>query len=258
MAPPRPDRARTRPPRSDRLEPSYWTRSRQPLQILVFLLPLVLAYELGLALLLRSDDGVLSNRAHVALLQFFDAFGIPASSTLFLGGVAIVVVLLVWHVLGREPWTVDLPTVGLMAAEVAVLTVPLLVLARLVDQAPLSAAAGGDVGMPAGFWARLAISIGAGLYEELMFRMLLIAVLHTILVDVMHAGHALGASIAVVVSAAAFTAYHPLTAVGVSPAGLILFYFAAGLYFGGVYVTRGFGIVVGVHALYDVFAVILA
>ena len=80
-----------------------------------------------------------------------------------------------------------------------------------------------------------------------MFRMLLVAVVHTLLVDVGGATDRLGSAIAVTVSAAAFAWYHPLTA----PIDAV-FYFLAGLYFGAVYVVRGFGIVVGAHALYDI------
>ena len=107
-----------------------------------------------------------------------------------------------------------------------------------------------------GLGSKLAISIGAGLYEELMFRMLLIAVIHTLLVDVGKASHKVGAVIAVLVSALAFAVYHPLDdGQGGISAQKLCFFFIAGLYFGAVYVMRGFGIVVGVHALYDVITV---
>ena len=102
------------------------------------------------------------------------------------------------------------------------------------------------------------ISIGAGLYEELMFRMLLIAVIHTLLVDLGRLSVVNGAIISVVVSAAAFAAYHPLDdAQGNLSMQNLVFYFAAGLYFGAIFIARGFGIVVGVHALYDVIMVSL-
>ncbi len=65
-----------------------------------------------------------------------------------------------------------------------------------------------------------------------------------------------GVQIAVVVSAAAFTAYHPLRdATGAFSMPRVTFYLLAGLYFGAVYVVRGFGIVVGVHAFYDIMVV---
>ena len=36
----------------------------------------------------------------------------------------------------------------------------------------------------------------------------------------------------------------------------LTFFFAAGLYFGLIYMFRGFGIVVGVHAVYDIITVL--
>jgi len=240
---------------------SYWATSRRPLQILAFLLPLIVLFEVGLALLLRSESGIITNKAHESLLRFFDAFGINASSGLFLGGLAIIVVLLVWHLLVREPWRVDFAAAGLMALESLVLVAPLLVIGRIVSQiAGLTgvAAAGSAAGPGAALadldpWSEVAISVGAGLYEELLFRMMLIAAIHTLLVDVGKASHRLGLGIALVVSSAAFAAYHPLAGPGGGFSfSRLVFYFTAGLYFGAVYIVRGFGIVVAVHAFYDI------
>jgi membrane protease YdiL (CAAX protease family) len=240
---------------------SYWSASREPLSILSFLLPLIVAYEAGLALLLRSGDGVLTNKAHETILRFFEIFGLPAGGGLFLGGALIIVVLLVWHVLTRAPWRIDLATPGLMALESLVWTIPLIVLGVIIGSAVGAAWAPGGGAGPAdlatmGVWERVAISVGAGLYEELLFRMLLIALLHTLFVDVGKMNSATGAAIAIVISAVAFTAYHPLGGRNGAVSGQrVAFYFLAGLYFGGVYVLRGFGIVVGTHALYDVLVV---
>jgi hypothetical protein len=222
---------------------------------------LIVAYEAGLALLLRSSEGVLTNKAHETVLRFFDVFGLPASGGLYLGGAVIVVVLLVWHLLTRNPWRIDLATPGLMAVESLVLSVPLIVLGLVIGSSAAAVAASPGGTGPAdltamSIWEKVAISVGAGLYEELLFRMLLIALLHTLLVDVGKLGPATGAGIAIAVSAAAFTVYHPLG----DPAGgvsvqRVAFYFLAGLYFGAVYFLRGFGIVVGAHAVYDVLVV---
>ncbi len=242
--------------------PSYWHASRKPLQILAFLTPLVIAYELGLAMFLRSREGVLTNKAHETLLLFFDTFGLTAAGGLYLGGAAILVVLIIWHLLAHDPWRIDPATPALMAAESLGLTIPLLVLAFIIGGSTAAAAlpATGTATAPdlaqLSIWAKLSISIGAGLYEELLFRMMLIAVLNTLLVDVGKLASPVGAAIAVVISAAAFTGYHPLKdATGALSWRRIVFYFLAGLYFGVVYVTRGFGIVVGTHAFYDILVV---
>ena len=224
---------------------AYWSISKRPLQILAFLLPLIILYELALTFLLQSQESVRTVLAHRYLLQFFDAFNVAPQGGLHLGGIAIVVVLLVWHMLERSPWRVSIAACGFMAVESLLLTVPLLVLSQIVTKTLAGAFAPALQDLDK--WSQVSISIGAGLYEELMFRMLLIAVLHTLLVDVGKASHNLGATIAVVVSAAAFAWYHPLKA----PTDTV-FYFLAGLYFGTVYVARGFGIVVAVHAFYDI------
>jgi membrane protease YdiL (CAAX protease family) len=203
---------------------------------------------------------VLTNKAHETLLKFFAAFGVAPSSGFYLGGIAVVVVLFVWHVLARDPWRIEWPTIGVMACESLLLALPLIALGQIVIRVlafgPGSAAEGSLEGL--NLWSRICISIGAGLYEELMFRMLLIAIIHTLLVDLGKASQRVGAIVAVVVAAAAFTAYHPLT----GPDGgisiqKVTFFFLAGLYFGAIYVVRGFGIVVAVHALYDILTVSL-
>jgi membrane protease YdiL (CAAX protease family) len=230
----------------------YWEMAKRPLQILVFLLPLILAYEAALTFLLQSSENVRTVLAHKYLLRFFDAFNVAPQGGLHLGGIAIVVVLLVWHVLNRDPWRINLPTAGFMAIETIIVTIPLLGLAQiaktpLTGRAILTSADSADRFESLGLVSQWAISVGAGLYEELVFRMILIAVVHTLLVDVGKATHEVGAIIAIIVSAAAFTWYHPLPSASVA-----MFYFLAGLYFGAVYVLRGFGIAAGVHALYDI------
>lgn len=237
---------------------AYFDASKKPLQILVFLLPLVIVYEIGLAFFLPTDEGVLTNKAHETLLRFFDTFGITAGGGLYLGGIVLVVVLLVWHILTKDKWKIDRSVLGLMVAESILLTIPLIVLAQVILRsstdpqgiaASLATAAPLQLGSLS-IWSKLSISIGAGLYEELLFRMLLIAVIHTLLVDIIKISANSGAMISVIISAIAFTIYHPLDG-----AGSMVFYFMAGLYFGSVYAVRGFGIVVGVHAVYDIIMV---
>ena len=223
----------SRPDRStSTVRVGYWVAARRPLQILAFLLPLIIAYELCLALLLPTEDRQHVNtvEAHRRLLDFFAHLGVARTGGLYLGGLVLVAVLLVWHVLLRDRWRNHLA-------------------ASLAGQTTFA-----DLDL----FSQMAISVGAGLYEELVFRMVLIAVLHTLLVDVGKASHAVGAMIAISVSAVAFTFYHDL---GQATGGLsgrrVLFYLLAGLYFGAVYVLRGFGVVVGVHALYDIITVLL-
>jgi membrane protease YdiL (CAAX protease family) len=250
---------------------SYWGRSRRPLTVLAFLLPLVLAYEAGLAFLLSDPERntVITVEAHQRLLAFFSWFGIDAKGGLLLGGVAILVVLLVWHVLERHPWRVAWRDLPLMGLESIILVLPLLGIAKVAGGAmdaatALSVAGAGSDTVGAGtagaeafqtmdLAGRLTISIGAGLYEELLFRMVLIAAIHALIVDLVKGPGWLGWLVGIIISAAAFTVYHDLHgAHGALVMTRVTFFAAAGLYLGVLYAARGFGIVVAAHALYDI------
>ncbi len=271
--------------------PGYLEQSRRPLQILLFLAPLIVAYELALAFVLRDPDdgaGTITVAAHRAILRILVEMGFPPTAVLQLGGVLLVVLLLAWHVLRRDPWRVDGTVAVGMTAESILLALPLLAVALMLADAEIVLAATGTVpgvgaagaaaaeagaaaaagtpppkpdaaGGELGLIDALAISIGAGLYEELFFRWMLIAVLHTLLVDVGRLGDRTGTAIAVVASAAAFTVYHELTGPGGGiDAARAAFLAIAGLWFGVVYAVRGFGIVVGLHAAYDIAVVLKA
>ena len=65
-------------------------------------------------------------------------------------------------------------------------------------------------------------------------------------------------TVALVLSSVAFAFYHPLRdASGTFSATRLAFYMLAGVYFGVIYLWRGFGIVVAVHAFYDILTVLV-
>lgn len=238
---------------------SYWARSMRPLHVLVFLLPLLIAYEIGSVLYLRDATGArVSVSAYRLFGDFFQVFGLAGA---FLPGIALVVVFMVWHVMVRDRWALDWRTLGGMAAESVAWTMPLLVLAAAMNHARSMAgmfvlAAGENVGLtglPMG--ASLTIAVGAGLYEEMLFRLVGLALLHFILVDLIGMSARWGFAIAIVLTSLAFALYHGYAL----PNEWLKFLFAtlAGIYFGTVYVMRGFGIVVAMHALYDVLVLVV-
>ncbi len=256
---------------------SYWIISRQPLQMLIFLLPLIIAYEIALVTVLNRDGVPITNIAHQQLIELLEGFAVPARDALFFGGLIIVVVLLFWHLFTRAPWRVSGQALLGMILESIVLTAPLVILWQLISQfgipdrvdaaiegEMLAALARTPAQLPSQAFAeltklqQLTIAIGAGLYEELIFRMVLIAAVHLILVDLLKTPQVLAIIIAVVLSAIAFAWYHPTVGMTTETESLVItFYFLAGVYFAGVYVIRGFGIVVGVHAAYDCFVALI-
>lgn len=239
---------------------SYARLSTRPLHVLVFLLPLIALYEVGSAVFLSGDEGATRMiRAERLLAGFFQWFG---AGGLYLPGLAMIVVLLIWHVLTRDRWRIKPSVLAWMGVESVVWTVPLLVLGqivyRLFGTGSLGMAApGAEAVLPLSRGALATISVGAGLYEELLFRMVGIALVHVLMADLLGMRDTAAKVVAVVASALAFAAYHDIAGPSGFDLGAAAIYFFAGLYFGAVYVLRGFGIVVAVHAFYDLAVLVL-
>jgi membrane protease YdiL (CAAX protease family) len=99
----------------------------------------------------------------------------------------------------------------------------------------------------------IVLSLGAGFYEELVFRVLLVGTLAGIF-------HASGFDrrkagiFAALLAALLFSAFHYIGPYGDAwRAPSFIFRFLAGLAFSALFLLRGFGIAAWTHALYDVF-----
>ena len=101
---------------------------------------------------------------------------------------------------------------------------------------------------------RLMLSLGAGLYEELFFRVVLVSGLATGARVLLGLSRRAAGVVAAVVGALVFSAFHYIGPYG-DPLQLQSFVFRAlsGLAFSGLYLLRGFGITAWTHALYDAF-----
>lgn len=103
---------------------------------------------------------------------------------------------------------------------------------------------------------QLALSLGAGLYEELFFRVILVSLLLWVLkLFIDKQGWRYG--IAMVLAAFLFSLVHYVGALG-DPftLGSFLFRFLFGLALNAIYVLRGFGMAAWTHAIYDIMVVI--
>jgi len=241
-------------------ESSYWVRSRAPRHSVTFALPLLLAYE-GLAFLLSGDSlaGV-RNGADVLLKSVFTALGGRNGLTVLgvlLFGIGAASVFRDRKRHGPVEPRLFLPMLGESVLYATLLggvasTLTSLLLGRLC----FALAQGGfdQFGLP----TQIMISLGAGLYEELLFRVLLVSGLALLARQIF--GWKLGPSavFATVVGALVFSAFHYVGPFG-DPFAIESFTFRAiaGLLFSGLYLARGFGIAAWSHALYDVILALL-
>lgn len=210
----------------------------RPLDTLVFILPLILFYEISS--LTRSQDRVI---AFDLLRHFFELFGHVG---VWAPGVGVIAILLATQMVSGEKWKISWRRAGWMYVEAAVLAIPLLAINWWIL---LSA---GNI-FPAELLDRIAMGVGAGIYEELVFRLALMCIIMIVGVDILHISRSNMAFVAIVLSAMAFSAHH-YQPVGVEPFELTSFCFRsiAGVYLAVVFWYRGYGPAAGCHAAYNV------
>ncbi len=114
---------------------------------------------------------------------------------------------------------------------------------------------GGSYGGPV---FNFAMSLGAGLYEELFFRVILMGGLALLLHHVVRVPVVWSWIVAALTSSLIFSAFHYVGNMGdVFSMHSFLYRFIAGLLLAAIYGLRGFGIAVWTHALYDVLVMVL-
>src|SRR5919108_1146212 len=151
------------------VHPTYFQLSRSPHYSLVFAIPLLMAYE-GFALLLNHSDlyGI-RNSADVFLKVFLAYMGIHG----FFGfGAAMIVALILIRIVGRGPRfdAIRLAVLVWMLAESVVYSLLFGAVVSAITRLLLAQP------FPLSRSAQILVSLGAGIYEEFIFRVLLLAV----------------------------------------------------------------------------------
>jgi membrane protease YdiL (CAAX protease family) len=219
---------------------SYFDESRRPMAVLVFLLPLAVLYEMG-ARLYGSE--LVAFRLLRVMAGYFSIYGrgVPAG--------LLVLSLLACQLIKRDPWRVKLGTLGNMLLESLFLALPVFIISILC-QHYLPMAGGSHMTMG----ARWALSLGAGVYEELVFRFYLCGALKLLFDKLLGLKPLPSVLLTVLISSVAFSLYHYL---GSEHFSIFSFVFrsVAGAYFAVLFWYRGLGISAGSHAAYDLIVV---
>jgi membrane protease YdiL (CAAX protease family) len=234
----------------------YFSATRHPWPCTLFVLPLLAAYEGGVLLLGEEDPETLRNGADAWLRSALAGLGLPQ---LFWAPALLVALCLLWCWVRYRDCPRDLLGVCIgMAAESVAFALGLWGLSRglgpLLDQFGIQLELGPPADQPL---TQIIGFVGAGIYEEMLFRLLLFSFLvwglRLALVP-----RPLNILLAALGSATLFSAAHHLGPYGEDFDGYtFLFRTLAGVYFALLYQLRGFGIAVGAHAGYDVLVGVL-
>jgi len=239
---------------------SYLDATSQPLYAMFFLLPLIIAYELG-TLMVNTHHiaNTLTEKRVVAFVWLEDLAGFigfgPSMAWAF-PGFLVLLILFCWHVTSKRSWKIKANWLGWMALESFLLTLPLFAFSALMNCTGLYAENASL--QNSSYAANLITSIGAGIYEEMVFRLIFMGLTLMIIEDFMEISSTWSTIVAVVLSATLFSAHHYVSFINHSvqqlePFSLFSFLFRmlAGVYFAILFRYRGYGITAGTHTAYN-------
>ena len=259
---------------------SYLERTSRPVYALLLLLPFIVFYELGTILINTSvlDQSQVRVVAFVWLQNVLEHIGLGGKFAWAAPAVVVVIILFALQLTSRKPWRFLIGDVVPMLAECTMLAVPLIVLSMLLNSSAGSTEGAATVGgglcevcmvrlaaaAKASVVTDVVTGIGAGIYEELVFRLILICALMMLFQDVLRVSHRNAIIISVLLSAALFSVHHHIVFLdgrfgSALPFAWPVFAFRtiAGVYFAVLFAIRGFGITAGTHAVYDIIATLI-
>jgi membrane protease YdiL (CAAX protease family) len=233
---------------------TYFAQSREPLTALVAVLPLFVAYQIGILL-----TGGVRNGVDFVSTALFAVFGDNMSGYLGFNAAVLVAFLVAVAVLRKngELHPRLFPMMLLESTLYALLVgVVINVIMNATGLSALSVPMAAAQAKP-GLIYKLVMSVGAGLYEELVFRLILLGGLFAILNRLLGVQRILAAVVAVVVSSLIFSGIHHVGSMGEAfTMGAFTFRFFAGVVFAIIFQTRGFAIAAWTHALYDIWVMV--
>ena len=245
----------------------YWRETQRPFCNLIFLLPLLLAYEFGVGI----AGGAIRNGADAWLRLWMQRVGLEI---VWLPPVLLLGTLIAWQLVTHQPWKTTWDTLGGMVAESLLYAFVLIMLGQLTDYVFRHASyvrleLNAQQYRP-GYLLRLVTFMGAGIYEEFLFRLCLLPLTYAAF-RLLLAPKNWAIAGTVVTTSIVFSLAHYLGPAGDDQALALLteavarvqssrelwfsfvFRTLAGMVFAALYFFRGFGITVGAHAAYDVF-----
>ena len=234
---------------------SYLTLTRTATYGFLSALPLIALYEVMIIMANQGRVSEIRVSSEVWLKQLFQ--GIDGPAFLILGGiVALVGVGIIIYERKKNIPIRPRFFLGMILESSFYAVVIALIVSQIVWSLTMYAQSAPNIVQGAHeLWMQLALSIGAGIYEELLFRVILVggmyALLRTFLIFKTPAY-----IIAAIVGALLFSAVHYIGALGddfTLPS--FAFRFLFGLALNILYLTRGFGVAAWTHALYDVMVV---
>jgi membrane protease YdiL (CAAX protease family) len=220
---------------------------------LVLVFPLFLVYQVGVLFTLPMLNG-----ADFLTVFLFRNLGLSKGAYLaYTAAVAVAFVIAVALLRRKQRFDPKLIVPVFVESAIYALTMGSLIVFVMTRVLHVSPRLAGGIAAH-GLGTRFVMSLGAGVWEETIFRLGIMTGLAVLLERVLGLGRWIAVALALLASSVLFSAMHHIPPYG-DPLqlGVFTFRILAGCFFGLIYWFRGFAIVVYTHALYDVYVLLV-
>jgi len=282
---------------------SYLDRTSRPVYSLTYLLGFIVLYEVG-TICINPQVLIQSKKKKKMVVSFvwgqnlLKCLGFSDRSTWIAMPLTVIVILLALQYTSRTRWYIRFKDFIPMTFECVLLAVPLIVLSLVVTRS-VGFSGNTDLTGPglsfrtesalpamttrteasapdtktttptddqpkSSLLVDLVTGIGAGIYEEFVFRLILICLLMFLFQDILKVSRQNSIILSVLIAAVLFSAHHHIFFVNGQfhtgepfSVSKFIFRMIAGIYFAVLFAVRGFGITAGTHAFYNIIATFL-
>ena len=225
--------------------------SRKPIYSFILSLPLIFLYEVGIFLISSDDLPVLRNGADVLIRNLLESMGLIG---IYSTGIILFIGFFLVLFLQRKT---------LMGTAFNKQFLPFMILESLLWGLFLYISMGvllqSFFANPSGrvWFGQIVMSLGAGIYEEILFRLILITIISKVLKLIFHWRGFVCQFYSILIAACFFSLFHFVGVYADTPdISLFLVRFFGGCFLGSLFLLRGFGITAYTHCLYDLIVVI--
>ena len=223
----------------------YLEYTRTPIYSLLFTLPFFLIYEVGIFLTSNENLNIMRNGADALMRQILSTFGLVG---LYWMGAIFFIAIILTFLVQRKFWY-DIEIFGnyliIMVFESLFWSVLLYFFMSNVYLFLMNP--NGEV-----LIQQITLAIGAGIYEEFFFRVVLILLISSILALVFNWNKKINNWLSMIIAAGIFSAFHFIgDYADFFSFKIFMVRFLAGIILGTLYFFRGFGITAWSHSIYD-------
>ncbi|MGH7496712.1 MAG: lysostaphin resistance A-like protein [bacterium] len=222
--------------------------------LLIILVPLLI-YESSSALAYQGDRTVLRNAAELMIKRTFWYFGLR-QSWMYWFIYAAILGWAYWLAKKDHLLALQFPYFPYAIFESLFYALSLSTIIHLISRSiVIEFLSAWTNGIEAGLGERMALALGAGIYEELLFRFGFLGVLLYFFQKTWPVVPFVHKLLAVTISAALFSVFHYWSGREAVTADSFYYRFYAGIVLGALYLWRGLGVAVYTHAFYDLLLV---